>query len=113
MNLTALPESVGKFTALHKLNLDGCKKLTALPESVGDLGALHILDLTGCERLAALPRSISKLTQLDEASCKRVEAILLAHITTKEPSWLQRWTVPGLVIFVAVAVWWYCPSLFP
>jgi hypothetical protein len=26
---------------------------------------------------------------------------------------LQRWTVPGLVIFVAVAVLWYCPSLLP
>jgi hypothetical protein len=74
--LTALPESVGSLGALHTLNLSKCYNLKALPESIGNLGALQSLGLSGCDKLKTLPASISQLTQLDEASHKRVEAIL-------------------------------------
>jgi hypothetical protein len=104
-NLAALPESVGNLGALHTLGLSYCTKLTALPESVGNLVALQTLNLIGCKELKTLPASITQLTQLDEASRKRVEAILSAHQdNTTVPSWLRRWSVPGLVIFVAMAV---------
>ena len=47
----------------------------------GNLGALLTLNLTDCTKLKALPASISQLTQLDEASRKRVEAILRGAFT--------------------------------
>jgi Leucine-rich repeat (LRR) protein len=80
-NITALPESVGNLGALHTLKLSRCWKLTALPESVGNLGALQTLDLSNCWKLKTLSASISKLTQLDEASRKRVEAMLHGALT--------------------------------
>ena len=103
-NMTVVPESVGKFTALRTLSLTGCEKLAALPESVGELTALHTLDLSGCKKLWTLPKSvgnlgalqtldlsrcllntlpasISQLTQLDEASCEQVEAMLRRALT--------------------------------
>ena len=79
--LAVLPESAGNLGALLTLNLDWCSKLTALPESVGNLGALHTLDLSGCRMLKTLPASITQLSQLDEASRERVEAILRGALT--------------------------------
>ena len=52
--------------------------MTVVPESFGNLGALLTLNLTDCTKLKTLPASIS---QLDEASRKRVEAILRGALT--------------------------------
>ena len=60
---------------------DGCENLAALPESVGNVGTLHMLWLKDSDNLKALPASISQLTQLDEASRERVEAILRGALT--------------------------------
>ena len=60
--LTALPESFGKLTALTKLNLQH-NQLTELPESIGQLTVLTTLYL-GSNRLSSLPESIGQLTVL-------------------------------------------------
>ncbi len=76
--ITVVPESVGKLTALHTLDLSGCLKLTALPESVGNLGALHTLKLSCCESLTALPESVrmlGTLLKLDLSHCTKLTAL--------------------------------------
>jgi internalin A len=60
--LTAVPESVGKLTALTLLDLSG-NQLTAVPDWVGDLTALTSLDLSR-NQLTAVPESVGKLTAL-------------------------------------------------
>jgi hypothetical protein len=77
-SMTEVPESVGKFTALHTLDLSGCKQLTVLPASVGNLGALRTLDLAACWKLAALPESVGNLgtlQTLDLHSCHKLTAL--------------------------------------
>ena len=60
--LDALPDSVGKLTALQTLNLSG-NRLAALPDSFGQLAALQTLRLGG-NRLGALPDSFGQLAAL-------------------------------------------------
>jgi internalin A len=64
LSLDALPEAIGKLTALQSLNL-GNNQLSALPEAIGKLTALQSLNLWG-NQLSALPEAIGKLTALQE-----------------------------------------------
>lgn len=59
----ALPESIGRLSALRELRLDG-NKLSALPELIGNLTALTTLSLHD-NQLKALPKSIGNLTAPD------------------------------------------------
>lgn len=63
MELTELPESIGKLVHLTELWLSG-NQLTQLPESIGQLVHLRRLYLSG-NRLTQLPASIGHLTQLN------------------------------------------------
>ena len=60
--LSALPDTVGKLTALQTLDLSG-NQLSALPDAVGKLTALQILDLND-NQLSALPDAVGRLTAL-------------------------------------------------
>ena len=90
----ALPESIGRLSALESLNLGSCVELQALPVSIGRLSewlaewldqllALKSLNLGGWE-LQALPESIGRLSaleSLDLSGCKQLQAL---------PEWLGR-----------------------
>jgi Leucine-rich repeat (LRR) protein/GTPase SAR1 family protein len=62
LNLTYLPEAVGRLTALTTLKLS-YNQLTALPEAVGQLTALTTLNLYS-NRLTIFPEAIGRLTAL-------------------------------------------------
>ncbi len=72
VNLTSLPESVGKFGALQTLKLHGCPGLTSLPKRLYRCRALHKLSLKGCVGLKMLPERLGeceKLRELHLANC--------------------------------------------
>lgn len=64
VELTAVPESVGRLTQLQKLILD-LNLLQTLPDSVGSLTQLEVLDLNGND-LHTLPATIGNLSRLQE-----------------------------------------------
>jgi len=78
-SLTELPESLGKFTDLQRLNL-GNNKLTHLPESLGQLTQLQALDLAG-NQLTALPECLGQLTKLQSLNLSNNQLTAL-------PEWL-------------------------
>lgn len=81
--LTALPESLGQLTQLKSLNLVG-NQLTALPESLGQLTQLKSLELAG-NQLTTLPESLSQFMQLQSLE-------LWDNQLTALPEWLGQFT---------------------
>jgi internalin A len=75
MELTELPESLGRLTQLQTLYLSS-SKLTALPEWLGGLTQLRSLDLSD-SRLKTLPEWLGGLTQLQslDLSGNRLKAL--------------------------------------
>ena len=64
LQLSALPESIGRLSGLQELNLSR-NQLSALPESIGQLSQLQVLHLSN-NQLSALPESIGQLSQLQK-----------------------------------------------
>lgn len=64
LDLSRLPEVIGRLTGLTTLNLFN-NQLTALPEAVGRLTGLTILNLSG-NQLTVLPEAVGRLTGLTE-----------------------------------------------
>lgn len=64
--LTALPDTIGKLTELTSLNLS-YNALTWVSEAIGKLTELTMLDLS-CNELTALPHTIGHLTKLFDFS---------------------------------------------
>src|SRR5262245_29047490 len=62
LNLTHVPESIGRLSRLWHLSLHS-NHLTTLPKSIGLLHRLQTLDLSN-NSLAELPEPIGELTQL-------------------------------------------------
>src|SRR5271165_3466632 len=62
LQLSALPESIGRLSGLQELNLSR-NQLSALPESIGQLSQLQVLDLSN-NQLNTLPESIGRLSGL-------------------------------------------------
>src|SRR5271165_4566007 len=62
LQLSALPESIGRLSGLQELNLSR-NQLSALPESIGQLSQLQVLDLFN-NQLNTLPESIGRLSGL-------------------------------------------------
>jgi len=62
LDLTEIPESIGKLQQLQSLNLS-FNELRTLPESIGQLQQLQSLDLS-FNGLTALPESVGRLQQL-------------------------------------------------
>ncbi|XP_054780808.1 putative disease resistance protein RGA1 [Prosopis cineraria] len=63
MNMTDLPDSIGKMIHLRYLDLSDCEKLTKLPKSLSNLVNLQTLKLTGCRSLLE-PSSIDVVTKM-------------------------------------------------
>lgn len=64
--MTALPDSIGKLSALRQLVIKSCWHLATLPESCGQLPHLENLTLTLCRSLTCLPRGLVRgLLRLD------------------------------------------------
>lgn len=61
-NLTNIPESIGRLSALRELSIKQCS-LEYLPETFGNLESLERLDLSN-NRLSDLPESFGKLRSL-------------------------------------------------
>lgn len=87
-----LPEYIGRFKKIKKLNLSGChfvtlpeqigeleqlqelnlsySHITTLPESIGQLKNLQILELQYCNNLTTLPKSIGNLQNLQKLNLR-------------------------------------------
>ncbi|XP_039164342.1 disease resistance protein RPV1-like [Eucalyptus grandis] len=59
-----LPEFIGSMKALETLNVSWCGLLDRIPNSIGNLASLSLLNLLGCQLLREIPNSIGKLTSL-------------------------------------------------
>ena len=81
MELTELPESLGRLTQLQAMDLSG-NRLTALPESLGQFRQLQFLSLA-YNRLTTLPEWLGQLTQLQKLN-------LWGNQLTTLPEWLGR-----------------------
>ncbi|KAG2640802.1 uncharacterized protein LOC120665707 isoform X2 [Panicum virgatum] len=57
-NIFCIPETVGKLTKLHTLDLRFCSNLRRLPASISEIDSLKFLDVTDCDMLdkSKLPR---------------------------------------------------------
>ncbi|TKJ18974.1 MAG: hypothetical protein CEE43_16710 [Promethearchaeota archaeon Loki_b32] len=62
--ILSLPESIGNFTSVRKIDLSG-NKLTGLPDSIGDLPLLEILNLNN-NSIEKIPKSLGNLKNLKE-----------------------------------------------
>ncbi|XP_059069743.1 disease resistance protein RUN1-like isoform X1 [Cryptomeria japonica] len=63
-SLSSLPDSVGSWTSLVNLDMDGCS-VSSLPHDFGELANLQELNLSYCQNLSKLPDSFGNLTQLE------------------------------------------------
>ena len=68
MNLTELPESLGKLSQLQYLDISD-NQLTTLPESLGKLSQLQYLDISD-NQLTTLPESLDDLSQLQKLNLR-------------------------------------------
>ena len=118
--LTALPESKGKLSALVVLNLSG-NELTSLPRSIGELSALEVLNVD-TNQLTSLPESIGELSTLSELGIylnqieylRVPEGILDNIIAYRNHTFcdsLQRITIPNSVSHVPSGLFSDCTSL--
>ena len=82
IELTRLPESVGKLTNLTRFYLIS-NQLTKLPESIGKLTNLTKLVLRN--KITELPESIGKLTNLTRLESMGSVSLILK---TKQPRWV-------------------------
>ena len=74
ISLEALPESIGRLTALTSLNLAWCSALTSLPETIGDLSRLKELDFQACP-IRTLPKTIKNLSDLNYLNFSECESL--------------------------------------
>ncbi|XP_059069468.1 disease resistance protein TAO1 isoform X2 [Cryptomeria japonica] len=63
-SLSSLPNSVGSWTSLVNLDMEGCS-VSSLPYDFGKLANLQELNLSRCENLSKIPDSFGNLTQLE------------------------------------------------
>src|SRR4030042_174482 len=77
MNLTNLPESIGKLHSLQELYL-GHNKLTQLPETLGNLHHLRVLILDHNE-IAGVPDTLGNLHKLHTLDLSNNKLITLHH----------------------------------
>ncbi|XP_074357077.1 TMV resistance protein N-like [Apium graveolens] len=66
VNVSKLPDSVGRLSKLVRLILKKSVKLESLPDTVCHMRSMEILDIGGCEKLEKLPDQLWKLTRLRE-----------------------------------------------
>ena len=66
LQMTSLPESIGRLIDLRELDLSYAASLQSLPDSVGELANLEALRLFDANKLAALPASVGRLSKLGE-----------------------------------------------
>lgn len=72
-----LPQEIGKFTALKRLEIRGCN-VTELPASLGECSALEDL-IVANNKLTRLPASLGKCTFLRELNANFNELTRLPH----------------------------------
>ncbi|XP_054781510.1 LOW QUALITY PROTEIN: putative disease resistance protein RGA3 [Prosopis cineraria] len=73
IDMTDLPDSIGKMIHLRYLDLSYCGKLTRLPKSLSKLVNLQTLKLTGCISLRE-PSSVDVITKLINLRHLHIEA---------------------------------------
>jgi len=66
VDMTILPDSIGDLQHLQYLDLTGCSHLQSLSNSIGQVVMLRILCLKRCRALKALPNALGRLTKLEE-----------------------------------------------
>ncbi|WOH03510.1 hypothetical protein DCAR_0622909 [Daucus carota subsp. sativus] len=64
LNISRLPDSIGNFPKLVKLNLSNNKNLETLPDTIGNLRSLENLNIDSCSGLKALPSTIGEIETL-------------------------------------------------
>ncbi len=84
LEMTSLPESIGKLTKLQKLVLNK-NQLKSLPKSTGNLTNLQQMELLD-NQLISLPESIIKLEKLTHL---KIEVGMLKSRTKKIDEWLS------------------------
>ncbi|CAI5994668.1 unnamed protein product [Closterium sp. NIES-65] len=75
--LSSLPDSLGAFSRLRRLDLSKCLSLMHLPGSLTQLSCLHELNLS-CTSIRLLPADftqLSRLKKLELYDCKQLEAL--------------------------------------
>ncbi|CAI5994624.1 unnamed protein product [Closterium sp. NIES-65] len=76
-NLSSLPETIGAFSRLRRLDLSNCSSLARLPASLTQLSCLHILDVSNTP-IRLLPPGLAQLSRLrwlNLRNCKQLEAL--------------------------------------
>lgn len=66
VDMTILPDSIGELQCLQYLDLTGCSHLKSLPDSIGQVVMLRLLCLKRCRSLKALPDALGRVTKLEE-----------------------------------------------
>jgi Leucine-rich repeat (LRR) protein len=93
--LRSLPESVGTLTGLTSLDRRRCLALASLPESVGALTRLANLGLSGCSALNSLPKTVSALNGLKILSLIECEALEILPASVGALTGLKRLCLTG------------------